>query len=95
MLARPLARVLDDHLTFSRLEDARIPVHVVATDALTGGEVLLSDGDATSALLASAAIPGVHPAVARGGRMLCDGALANNSAISQAAPSARTASTCC
>ena len=82
--AAPLSRLLDDHLSFSRLEDARIPVHVVATDALTGCEVLLSDGDATSALLASAAIPGIFPSVARDGRMLCDGALANNSAISQA-----------
>jgi NTE family protein len=80
----PLARLLDDRLTFRRLEDAQIPVHVVATDALTGCEVLLSDGDVTSALLASAAIPGIFPSVARDGRMLCDGALANNSAISQA-----------
>jgi NTE family protein len=80
----PLARLLDDRLTFRRLQDAQIPVHVVATDALTGCEVLLSDGDVISALLASAAIPGIFPSVARDGRMLCDGALANNSAISQA-----------
>lgn len=91
----PLARLLDDHLTFSRLEDAHIPVHVVATDALTGCEVLLSDGDATSALLASAAIPGIFPSVARDGRMLCDGELATSPRSPRRSPSARTASTCC
>ena len=81
---RPLGRLLAAHLPYQRLEDAAIPVHVVATDVLTGREVLLSTGDAVSALLASAAIPGVFPAVHRGGQVLADGALADNSAISQA-----------
>ncbi|MGZ4589789.1 MAG: patatin-like phospholipase family protein [Actinomycetes bacterium] len=80
-----LARLLADHLPFSHLEAASVPVHVVATDALTGREVLISEGDATSALLASCAIPGIYPSVRREGRVLYDGALADNSAISQAA----------
>jgi NTE family protein len=79
-----LARLVADHLTFAQLQQARIPLHVVATDLLTGAEVLLSEGDALRAVLASAAIPGVYPAVERGGRILVDGGLANNAAISQA-----------
>jgi NTE family protein len=79
-----LAHLVADHLTFSEMHHAQIPLHVVATDLLTGAEVLLSEGDALSAVLASAAIPGVYPAVVRDGRTLVDGGLANNAAISQA-----------
>src|SRR5687768_1560749 len=35
-----LRRLIDEHVTIERLEDARIPVHVVATDVLSGSEVL-------------------------------------------------------
>lgn len=81
---RGLRRLISAHLTYDRLEDAAIPVHVIATDLLTGQEVALSTGDALSAVLASAAIPGVLPPVQRDGRCLVDGGLANNTAISQA-----------
>ena len=57
-----------------------MPVQVVATDVLSGEEVLLSDGDALSAVMASAAIP----AVERHGRVLCDGGVSNNAAVAQA-----------
>jgi NTE family protein len=85
-LCRPdrLAALLAAELPYARLEDAPIPLHLVATDLLTGRESILSRGDAVSALLASAAIPGVFPAVEREGRLLCDGALASGSVIRQA-----------
>lgn len=57
----PLRRVIAQHLPLRRLEDAQIPLHVVATDVLTGEEVVLSRGDAAEAVLASAAIPAVFP----------------------------------
>lgn len=79
-----LLHLIETHLPYARLEDASIPVHVVATDVLSGEGVLLSTGDAASAVLASAAIPAVFPAVDREGRSLVDGAIANNAAISQA-----------
>jgi NTE family protein len=56
----------------------------VATDLLTGSEVLLSDGDPVTAVLASSAVPAVLPPVSRDGRTLVDGGLADNAAISQA-----------
>jgi NTE family protein len=59
-------------------------VHLVATDLLSGEEVLLSEGDAVSAVLASSAVPAVLPPVRRNGRTLVDGGLADNAAISQA-----------
>jgi NTE family protein len=79
-----LRRLIDAHLSYRHLEDAAIGVHVVATNMLSGDEVLLSTGDAVSAILASTAIPGLLPAVRRNGLTLVDGALANNAAISQA-----------
>jgi NTE family protein len=79
-----LERLVRRHVGFARLEQAPIPVHIVTTDLLTGEEVLLSEGDAVSAVLASSAIPAVLPPVQRDGRTLVDGGLADNAAISQA-----------
>jgi NTE family protein len=79
-----LRRLLQAHLPYRDLEHADIPVHVVATNLLSGAEVLLSKGDAVSAVLASAAIPGVFPPVERDGLVLVDGGVADNAALSQA-----------
>jgi NTE family protein len=80
----PLRHLIEDHLTFPRLEDALIPVHMVATDVTSGEEVLLSHGDPVDAVLASAAIPAVFPSVPVGGHDLVDGGIADNAAVSQA-----------
>jgi len=79
-----LRRLLAAELPMGRLEEARVPVHVTATDVLSGQEVLLSKGDAVSAVLASAAIPAVFPPVEIDGRLLYDGGLADNAPISKA-----------
>ncbi|CPZ14566.1 Hypothetical patatin-like protein [Mycobacteroides abscessus] len=68
-----LRRLLKEHLLFRRLEDAPIPLHVVATDVLTGKDVLLSGGDPIDAIAASAAVPAVLPPVRIDGRDLMDG----------------------
>jgi NTE family protein len=81
---RNLRRLIEAHLPYRNLEDAAIPVHIVTTDLLSGKEVPLSTGDAASAVLASAAIPGVFPPVERDGRILVDGGVADNAALSQA-----------
>ena len=85
-LAHPhrLRALFDAELPFARLEDARIPCHVVATDALDGTEVVLSSGDAATALLASAAIPAVFPPVVVEGRALIDGGVGSNTPIAAA-----------
>ncbi|MFZ0667881.1 MAG: patatin-like phospholipase family protein [Acidimicrobiales bacterium] len=71
-------------LGFSRLEEAPVPIHAVATDLLSAKPVVLSSGDATLALLASAAIPGVFPPVSVAGRLLVDGGVLANVPVSQA-----------
>lgn len=79
-----LRRLLERHLPYRLLEQATIPMHVVATDMLLGHETLISSGPVVDAVLASAAIPGVFPPVRIGGRDLIDGGVANNTPISSA-----------
>jgi NTE family protein len=81
---RALRKLMRDHLQFSDLGDARIPFHVIATDARTGEEVRLSSGPALDAVLASAALPGIFPPVQWQDRLLVDGGVANYAPISQA-----------
>jgi NTE family protein len=82
--SEPLRRVLTQFLPYRDLDEAAVPVYVVAADILTGQEVVLSSGPAVEALMASAAIPAVFPPVHLGGRYLVDGAIANHTPISVA-----------
>jgi len=80
--SKPLRSLIQAELPYRRLEESRLPCHVVATDALEGAEVVLSSGPAAISLLASAAIPGVFPPVRLNGRFLVDGGVSNNTPIS-------------
>ena len=80
----PLRRLIERHLNYRDLGEARLPVHVVATDVLSGTEVVLSTGDPVAAVLASTAIPAVFPPVTIDDRVLFDGGVADNTPISQA-----------
>jgi NTE family protein len=82
--AEPLRRLVAANLGYTDLMDSRVEVHLVSTDLLTGQEVLLSSGDAASAVVASAAIPGVFPPVCRESRVLVDGGIAEHAAIRHA-----------
>lgn len=82
--ATGLRRLLNRHLEFSRLEEAPTPLHVVATDVMSGHDVLLSSGNAVDAIAASAAIPAVLPPVHLNGRELMDGGVVNNTPLSHA-----------
>ncbi len=73
------------HQQFKRLEDAPVPLHVIATDIRSGRERRLSWGDAEAAVLASTAIPGIYPVIQFDGFDLVDGGVANNTPISHAA----------
>lgn len=79
-----LRKVLESGLSIDRIEDATIPVEVVATSLLDGGERWLSSGPAVDAALASAAIPGVFPPVLINDEPMIDGGVVNNVPISRA-----------
>ncbi len=80
-----LKSLLEANAQFQELQDAPIPLYLIATEVLSGAERRLSRGDAETAVLASAAIPGVYPSIDRDGETLVDGGVANNTAISDAA----------
>lgn len=71
-------------LRIRRIEEARIPLHIAATDVLSGHEVVFSSGDAATALMASTAIPVIFPHVVLDGRYLVDGAVGANTPIAGA-----------
>ena len=58
--------------------DLPIPFACVATDMITGEEVVLRSGSMPTAMRASMAIPGVFSPVAIGDKILVDGGLVNN-----------------
>ncbi len=61
-----------------------MPLHVVASELVSGDEVLLSEGPVLDAIQASAAIPGIFPPVERHGQFLLDGGIANHTPVSTA-----------
>lgn len=79
--ASGLRQLIERHLSYRLLEQAAIPVHVMATEQLHGGSIRLSSGPAIDAILASCAIPAVYPAVLVGDHYLIDGAIASNTPI--------------
>lgn len=81
---RRLRSLLQEHLGYDRLEASSCPVTVVATDVMTGREVVLSTGPVVDAVMASAALPGMFPPVEIGDRLLMDGGVVNNTPITAA-----------
>ena len=80
-----LRNIIDTHLAYRNLEDAKIPIHVVATDVLSGETVVISKGRAADAILASAAIPAAFAPVHFGSLYLADGAISSNTPVRVAA----------
>ncbi len=60
-----------------RIEDLPVPFRAVATDLMTGEEVVFDHGPVVDAILASIAIPGLFKPVLADGRYLIDGGLCN------------------
>jgi len=60
------------------IEDAAIPLSIVATDINSGEEIILTSGSVVDAVCASAAIPGIYIPIEINGRTLVDGGLVQN-----------------
>lgn len=74
---RKLEAMLRERLP-ARFEDLELPLAVTAVDVQRGEVLILRSGDLATALLASAALPGILGPVKRGGRYFVDGGLLNN-----------------
>jgi len=69
-----LRSVIGQDVQFS---DLKIPFACVATDIMTGGEVVMNHGSVLEAVRASISIPGIFTPVNHEGRYLVDGGLVN------------------
>jgi NTE family protein len=76
-----IQKLVDDHVPYRNLEDAKLPIHIVATDIITGDSVVLSEGSAAQAIVASTAIPGAFAPVPYKDYYLADGAISSNTPI--------------
>ena len=76
-----IRKLIDDHIPYRNLQDARLPVHIVATDIVSGDSVVLSEGSTAEAIVASTAIPGAFAPVRYKDMFLADGAISSNTPI--------------
>lgn len=79
-----IRRLVDRNLPYRNLEDAALPVHIVTTDIISGESVVLSEGSAVDAIVASTAIPGAFTPLRYRDHFLADGAISSNTPISVA-----------
>ncbi|HBL36881.1 MAG TPA: esterase [Firmicutes bacterium] len=78
----PLIRLLTKR---KKLEELAVPVRVIATDLLTGDEVIFDHGPLDEAVRASISIPGIFTPVPSGQRLLVDGGLVAGVPVNAAA----------
>ncbi|MGB8399330.1 patatin-like phospholipase family protein [Bradyrhizobium sp.] len=76
-----IRKLIDDHIPYRNLQDARLPVHIVTTDIISGDCVVLSEGSTAEAIVASTAIPGAFTPVHYRDAYLADGAISSNTPI--------------
>jgi NTE family protein len=71
-----------DLLGDKNIEEATIPLSMVATDIGTGKKVIINSGDVAAAVMASSCIPGIFRPVECSGSLLVDGMLVENVPVS-------------
>lgn len=52
-----IRKLIEDHIPYRNLQDAKLPLHIVTTDIVSGDSVVLSEGPIAEAIVASTAIP--------------------------------------
>jgi NTE family protein len=76
-----IRKLIDDHLPYNDLQEAKLPVHIVTTDIISGDSVVLSEGSAAEAIVASTAIPGAFSPIRYRSLYLADGAISSNTPV--------------
>ena len=79
-----LRDVIEAGIGYEDLEEAAVPVEVVATSLTDGSERWFTAGPAVEAVLASAAIPSIFQPVEIHGELLIDGGVVNNVPVRRA-----------
>lgn len=73
-----LGELLDESLGEKKIEDADIPLAVIATDITNGDKIVLDKGSVAQAVMASTCIPGVFSPVKLDQKILVDGGIVEN-----------------
>ncbi|MCW3785757.1 patatin-like phospholipase family protein [Plebeiibacterium sediminum] len=73
-----LGNLIIKHIGDKNIEDADIPLAMIATNIETGEKVILDKGSVAEAAMASTCIPGIFKPVEINGNMLVDGGIVEN-----------------
>jgi NTE family protein len=73
-----LGKLIDKSLGEKKIEDADIPLAVIATDITSGEKEIIDKGPVAKAVMASTCIPGVFSPVECDGKLLVDGGIVEN-----------------
>ncbi len=76
-----IRKLIDDNIPYRNLQDARVPVHIVTTDIISGDSIVLSEGSTSEAIVASTSIPGAFSPIRYKDYYLADGAISSNTPI--------------
>jgi len=79
---KPVGEMIDEIINGAKIEDAKIPLAIVATDVDTGQKIILKKGNVAEAIMASTCLPGFFIPVEIKGRKLVDGGLVENLPVS-------------
>ncbi len=72
------------HVPTARIEDLPTPFAAVATDIVSGAEIVIRSGDVIDAVRASISVPGIFTPLRTDGRILVDGGMSNPVPVSVA-----------
>ncbi len=75
---KPVGKLIEELIGDVSIEDAPIPLAIVATNIDTGEKVVFRKGNLAEAVMASTCIPGFFVPVEIGGRRLVDGGIVEN-----------------
>jgi len=78
----PMRKIIFEAIGDVKIEDAKIPLAIVATDIDTGEEIIFRKGDVAQAILASTCLPGIFVPIQENGKKLVDGGLVENLPLS-------------
>lgn len=78
----PLGKIIKEIIGDVNIEDAKIPLGIVAADVDTGEKIVFRKGNVARAIMASSCIPAYFIPVKIGGRKLVDGGVVENMPMS-------------
>jgi len=77
-----IGEMIKENIGNTNIEDAKIPLSMIATDITNGQKVILEKGSTSDAIMATTCVPGIFIPVELDGRLLVDGGIIENIPLS-------------